>query len=305
MDASATAIPIGTEATPPFIRQPDARSVFARRAERCRTLAEGHPLQPYLLFIADLASAQHAALHAAAGVPFQGNAGSNDGRPLLERQGWRTDTTWTDRLRVVLDRLLAGDLSLPARDAAAALAQRSWVDLVTLGERVLDGTCEAADAVPGCFVMAALQVAWTGAASRADAADVERLEDGPRANGGLCPMCGSPPVVSVVHAGGNLHGARFLHCALCSTQWHFVRIKCPACSSTKGIAHHQIEGGRGAVKAETCDACGTYTKILYLEKDHRMEPFADDLASCTLDVLVDEAGWRRATPNPFLMPIPD
>ncbi len=128
---------------------------------------------------------------------------------------------------------------------------------------------------------------------------VERLEPP-----GLCPICGSPPVASVVHAAGSLHGARFLHCALCSTQWHFVRIKCPNCTSTKGIAYQHIQGGNGAVKAETCDECGTYTKILYLEKDHQLEPFADDLASYALDVLVEEAGWQRATPNPFLMPIP-
>ena len=71
----------------------------------------------------------------------------------------------------------------------------------------------------------------------------------------------------------------------------------------RGIAYQQIHGSDGAVKAETCDECGTYTKVLYLEKDHRLEPFADDLASYALDVLVEEAGWRRATPNPFLMPI--
>ena len=108
-----------------------------------------------------------------------------------------------------------------------------------------------------------------------------------------------------MHAAGSLHGARFLHCALCSTQWHFVRIKCANCASTEGIAYQWIQGGDGAVKAETCDKCGTYTKVLYLEKDHRLEPFADDLASYALDVLVEEAGWRRATPNPFLMPIPE
>jgi formate dehydrogenase maturation protein FdhE len=29
---------------------------------------------------------------------------------------------------------------------------------------------------------------------------------------------------------------------------------------------------------------------------------ADDLASLPLDVLMNESGWRRAFPNPFLAP---
>jgi FdhE protein len=44
------------------------------------------------------------------------------------------------------------------------------------------------------------------------------------------------------------------------------------------------------------------TKIVYTEKDPAAEPFADDLASLELDILVDGADWRRAVPNPFLLP---
>jgi FdhE protein len=32
------------------------------------------------------------------------------------------------------------------------------------------------------------------------------------------------------------------------------------------------------------------------------EPLADDLGSLALDVLMHDAGWRRAYPNPFLTP---
>jgi len=97
-------------------------------------------------------------------------------------------------------------------------------------------------------------------------------------------------------------GVRFLVCALCATEWHLVRIKCANCHSTKGIAYLEIEGGVGLVKAETCDECRTYTKIIYIEKDPNAEVFADDLATLGLDIMVDEAGWRRATPNPLLLP---
>jgi FdhE protein len=105
----------------------------------------------------------------------------------------------------------------------------------------------------------------------------------------------------VVYAEGSLQGVRFLSCALCACEWHCVRIKCANCQSTKGIAYHHIPE-QPAMKAETCDECRTYTKILYKEKDPDGEAFADDLATLGLDVLVGEAGWARATPNPFLAP---
>ena len=37
-------------------------------------------------------------------------------------------------------------------------------------------------------------------------------------------------------------------------------------------------------------------------KDPDADPFADDLATVALDVLVGEAGWARAAANPFLVP---
>jgi FdhE protein len=176
------------------------------------------------------------------------------------------------------------------------LGKRGEPALALLGEQVLKGVHSVSEEAAACFVHAALQVTWTRAAAALDAEAVERLQPP-----GLCPVCGTPPVVSVVHAAGYLQSSRFLHCALCSTQWHYVRVKCANCTSTKGIAFQQIQGGDGAVKAETCDECGTFTKILYLQKDHRLEPVADDLASYALDALVEDAGWRRASPNPFLV----
>jgi FdhE protein len=64
----------------------------------------------------------------------------------------------------------------------------------------------------------------------------------------------------------------------------------------------RIEGGSEAVKAESCDECQTYRKIGYQEKDYEFEPLADDLASLTLDLLMNEAGYQRSSPNPLLWP---
>jgi FdhE protein len=42
-------------------------------------------------------------------------------------------------------------------------------------------------------------------------------------------------------------------------------------------------------------------KILQQQKDPDVDPFADDVASLGLDILVREAGYRRGAFNPFLL----
>lgn len=81
-----------------------------------------------------------------------------------------------------------------------------------------------------------------------------------------------------------------------------VRIKCANCDSSKDVAYFGIEGDNGAVKAEACTDCKSYLKILYLEKDTRADPTADDLATLALDVLMANAGMARSGPNLFLHP---
>src|SRR5208282_6285424 len=106
-------------------------------------------------------------------------------------------------------------------------------------------------------------------------------------------------IVSIAEAG---QGLRYLSCSLCASLWHMVRIKCSNCESTRGINFYTLEGSNGAVKAESCDDCDVYLKLLYLEKDSRMEPMADDLATLALDMLMDKEGKARRGPNLFFHP---
>jgi FdhE protein len=128
---------------------------------------------------------------------------------------------------------------------------------------------------------------------------------------GLCPLCGSQPVASVVYAQAPYQGYRYLHCALCATEWHMVRVQCSRCgASGKSIAFqsatmvvNQENDGSAAeapVRAETCEQCRCYRKILYQEKDPHVEPVADDLASLNLDLLLGQRGYHRASGNPLL-----
>jgi FdhE protein len=63
-----------------------------------------------------------------------------------------------------------------------------------------------------------------------------------------------------------------------------------------------IEGQSDWAKAESCDECGTYRKIFYQSRQLEVEPFADDLATLALDLLMNDAGYLRPVPHPWLWP---
>src|SRR2546428_344757 len=188
-------------------------------------------------------------------------------------------------------------LPLPeaSRATIARLKDMDDASLERMAETLLAGdNDETLDRAAIPFIGAALQAYWLHLVTALGAGAFGRLEV-PH----LCPACGSAPMVSVVCIGAD-HGLRYLTCPLCSTQWHAVRIKCVFCDTTKGIAYYGIEGGSDAVKAESCDACHGYLKILYMEKDPNVDALADDVASIALDVLMAESGITRRGTNFFL-----
>jgi FdhE protein len=81
-----------------------------------------------------------------------------------------------------------------------------------------------------------------------------------------------------------------------------VRVKCSNCESTKDVSYLGVAGASPAVRAEACDECRSYLKIVYRTKDPLVDPVADDMASLALDMLMDEAGYSRSGPNLFLIP---
>jgi FdhE protein len=198
-----------------------------------------------------------------------------------------------------LDRLLAAadDIDMPEA-ARAALARIRAADAPARHSMVHS---VLADAIPVdtlgsyVFVAAALQVHFVRGAARLDPAVLVPVGDG------ICPACGGAPVASSIVGWKDAHGARFCTCSLCATQWHVVRIKCVVCSSTKGIAYQELDGATSAIKAETCDECGCYVKIMHQHTHPALDPIADDVASLGLDLLLREKGYRRGAINPFLL----
>ncbi len=285
----------------PELQLPQIEGLFSGRAARLRTLAPGNPIGAYLEFLAQLCDVQQWAadgvpLPAVANVAARGQA-RQAGMPPLPACSARLPAGWQDVLRAMLERLAQTDMPSALRERVGALSrsEASWLD--QQAARILSGRSDALDLAAAPLLAAALQVVWTAAAARLNVGDVA-----PIVERSLCPLCGSHPVAGIVRIGGEVAGYRYLHCTLCNTEWHLVRVKCSSCESTGGIDYREIEGGTGAVKAECCSECHGYLKQLYQEKAPDIDPVADDLASLALDLLLDEQGFTRSGTNLMLFP---
>ncbi len=284
----------------PWLKLP-SDSPFGRRAERLETLAADHPLADYLRFMAALSRAQHAAYAQMPPPPLPATdvlaQCRTHGMPPLNAASLARNPQWRVALQHILDGVQTA-APAPAQTVIGRLGALDDVALEALASTLLRQDSGDFDRAAAPFVAAALQVYWHRMAAALHAQEVGRLE-----TSAVCPLCGSAPVASRVHVGTE-HGLRYLSCTLCGSEWNVVRIKCSSCESTKGIAYYGLENASPAVKAETCDACRSYLKILYLEKDPAADPVADDLASLALDLLLDEQGYQRSGLNYFLIPGP-
>ncbi len=288
---------IGTVSQAAFVGLPNPSILFRARARRLLALATGSPFPAFLEFMAAVARAQDVALAEVPPLSSVTMTGSSPGDGLpLAREPILAAGDWHDVLHAIAGQLATIGMPAAAASALRTLAARPATEMAAFASRVLDRQFAPEEGAETLFLTAALQVAWTRRAASIPASAVAPRETI------VCPICGATPAASLVGAGGERRGLRFLVCSLCAAEWRHVRIKCTVCGSTKGIAYHGIEGRVEPAKAEACAECRAYTKIIYAEKDTAVEPLADDLGSLELDVLMSDDGWRRAHPNPFLMP---
>jgi FdhE protein len=290
----------GGVTAPDSIILPDPAQRFADTAARLEVLATGHAMEDWLRFLARLAQAQHEAatsLPPPAGIDSAIVGQAVEARmPPIAADGHRREPVWQNGLALILRQF--EDFSLPDRAMAviADLRGRDSQAVETLATAFLHGDLNAGEVGHALYVAAALQVYFTRIAASLSATALRLLEQR-----GLCPCCGSTPVSGLITASGPTPGTRYLVCSLCSAAWNHVRVVCITCSESRAIVLEGIDGDGGSVKAETCGDCHTYAKMLYQMTDTKVDPFADDLATLTLDVLMAEAGWSRHAANPFLL----
>lgn len=286
---------IGAIAQPPFAILPDPRAVFRRRADRLDHLATTSRLAPYLRFLALLARAQADCVRPAEPLAAAEVAQARESRmPPIDRRALATDPA----LDATLDTLLAAaagiDQPILARAALEAVAAADTDTRAWLLGNVLADAIPPEDAAPHLWAAAAVQI---HAASLAATLDADALVP---IHVGVCPCCGGRPAASLVLGTVRIEGARYAVCATCATLWNEVRVKCLSCGSTKGIGYRALVED-AVIKAEACDECHSWLKILYQNLDTGLDPIADDVASLGLDAKMRETDWRRAGVDPFLV----
>lgn len=287
----------------PEVIAPDPATLFLARAKRLEALADRHAIADYLGLMAQLSRIQHELLQTHPEVPLPDaetlRLAHAHAMPPLPANGWKRDPVWREHLARIAGRL-APAASANLRETLAALARTDAGELEALADAVLHTEHLPDDTARLPFVSAALQVYWTWMASRPELDGIRRLDVA-----GVCPCCGSLPGASVV-ATGDHAGTRYLHCSLCNTEWNLVRLNCSSCGGTDKVSYKVLESDdqpvHDVVRAEVCDACMSYLKLIHQDKDAQADAVADDLATLALDILVDEAGYARSGPLPLFMP---
>lgn len=288
--------------TPPFVQAPPA-DLFAQRAERLESLSEGHAMGAYLSLLARVSRAQQAVLDAPPALPELDaqrlGAAFEHAMPPLAVDTLLHEAGWQTLLDAWLDTFIEQNDALPeaVTDALDRLRQadagrrRAWAAAL-LGGRFGE--------LPGAlvpFLGAALQLAWR---RWLDALDVDAIRE--REDQTECPCCGSLPVAGVIRHRRPIDGVRYLVCSLCAAEWHYVRLKCSHCLSTRELDYLHFDDTPHGVKAEACPECHTYLKQLYLEIAPDGEAATADLATLDLDMSLAERNLQRRAPNLLLAP---
>lgn len=290
---------IGGVPTPPLAFLPDPDRLFASRARRFAFLAEHDArLGPYLAFLAELTTLQARLVDELPDpdpMPMDRIAQARAHRmPPIDRDALATDEMLHRTLTALCDQAQSLDMPQPAKLALQAVLASDLADRHWLLENILSDRIPEDSAAPHLFAAAAVQIHMARLAATLDADALVPIR------AGICPACGGRPATSTVMAAQGIENVRYATCACCATRWNEVRIKCLSCGSTKGISYRSVETDEAAVKAELCSECDSWIKIMYLARNHSLDPIADDVGSLGLDLLMKDTGFSRGGVNPYL-----
>ena len=292
--------------TPLLVVMPE-RQVFLDRAARLAHLSVAHPDSGWLKFCAQLAQAQVeamdviAASQKAAGTPSspsidEGLAQESfkHGMPPLSVSSWQPDARWGTTLFTLAAAMKQQPLADGARVALDRLSALPLADQHKQARALLDAAEDQVSPDLAPFIGATLQLLWVH-----DAQGVKSFTHLHKGENGLCPVCGSHPVASVLRV-GDRDGHRYLVCSLCASEWYAPRARCTNCDTPKEVSRLG-ETGESLVQGECCDDCGGYIKIMFQSQDPQMDPVADDLATLNLDLAMASEGYQRTGRNLFFV----
>ncbi|RMG03494.1 MAG: formate dehydrogenase accessory protein FdhE [Nitrospirae bacterium] len=115
---------------------------------------------------------------------------------------------------------------------------------------------------------------------------------------GRCPTCNGLPVISFLEK----EEKRRFHCSYCGTRGPWRRTGCPNCGSEnpQEVLILSLEG-EDDMKIYACRSCKSYLKGFPMELLAEYPPELLDILSTPLDVVAQEKGYKRLSPNPVGM----
>ncbi|TYG33666.1 formate dehydrogenase accessory protein FdhE [Lonepinella koalarum] len=271
----------------------NVKNLYERRAKRLRDLAKDHPFADYLEFVAKIVDTQLLILQE--NPLIKPDDITSDVQPLNVKT-WQRSSQWRDYLTALLNEIkpYANEQILGTIDW---LEKASTDELEQLADKLLAQDYTNVGSDKAVFIWAALSLYWLQLTQYLSHNTRQESSEGLH----YCPVCGSSPVASIIHFGTE-QALRYLHCALCESEWNVVRAKCSNCDQSKALNYWLLDNEQSAVRSESCGECHSYLKILYQEKDPYVEPVADDLASLFLDIEMEDKGFARSGVNPFMFP---
>ncbi|MDY6837119.1 MAG: formate dehydrogenase accessory protein FdhE [Thermodesulfobacteriota bacterium] len=111
---------------------------------------------------------------------------------------------------------------------------------------------------------------------------------------GYCPICGSPPALSILRG----EGERFLLCSFCGHEWWTHRVYCPFCENRdQKTMHYFFSEEEKDRRVDVCDQCQKYIKTIDTRKMQRpMHPYVEQVSTLHLDMLAQEKGLESGIP---------
>jgi FdhE protein len=107
---------------------------------------------------------------------------------------------------------------------------------------------------------------------------------------GYCPICGNPPILSILED----EGRRKLVCSFCWHLWSAKRIHCPYCDSSQNKdLHYFYSEEEKDTRVDLCDHCKKYIKTFDTRKRERLiYPPLEQISTIHLDIKAQEMGFK-------------
>lgn len=110
---------------------------------------------------------------------------------------------------------------------------------------------------------------------------------------GYCFVCGAGATLAELQGNDQ---EKHLRCGRCGADWKFRRLACAYCrrDDPKLLGFFQIDGKEGSARAETCENCKGYLKVINAFSPNALEAIIiQDLATLPLDYIAQGRGYAR------------